>query len=59
MEQVIAPITQFISASHQTKYRTPATPCSFREGTAKSSQYVAAGQEYFGGRCVHRGLVSG
>ena len=46
MEQVIAPITQFMMAAAVTPhisitsdmYRTLATHCSFREGTAKGSQ---------------------
>ena len=46
MEQVIAPITQFITAAAvaphisitSDMYRTLATHCSFREGTAKGSQ---------------------
>ena len=46
MEQVIAPITQFMTAAAVTPhisitsdmYRTLATHCSFREGTAKGSQ---------------------
>ena len=73
MEQVIAPITQFMTAAAvaphisitSDMYKTLATHCSFREGTAKGSQCkyqlckwghnVAAGQEYFG-RCGHRDL---
>ena len=46
MEQVIAPITQFMTAAAVTPhisitsdmYRTLATHCSFRERTAKGSQ---------------------
>ena len=74
MEQVIAPITQFMTAAAvpphisitSDMYRTLATHCSFREGTAKGSQckhqlasgvimWLAAGQEYFR-RCGHRDL---
>ena len=46
MDQVIAPITQFMTAAAvaphisitSDMYRTLATHCSFREGTAKGSQ---------------------